>query len=495
MLGSKFGGVRTLIGKYLTLLTLCIGISASQAGQTNGLFAAGPLYHEFSMTLAPGTSTEVMGPIFYSRREEDRLQWSIPPLLSGVRDSGTDSAEFDFLYPLLTYDRFGEEYRWQLFQVLSLSGGQNLQDNSRDRFTIFPFYFQQRSKDTSLNYTAIIPIYGNLKNRLLRDEIHFVMMPLYVQTRKRDVVTDNYVYPFFHLRRGNNLSGWQFWPVVGSEHKGTTIRTNNYDEVVSIGGHEKFFAAWPIFLRNTEGIGTTNEVKQTALLPIYSLYRSPSRNSSTYAWPFFTYIDDREKGYQETGLPWPFVSFAWGEGKYTRRVWPLFSRSHNATLSSDFYLWPVYMNKRINAEQIYRERTRIFFFLYSDLVEINPVTAAKLHRTDLWPFFTKRHDLNGNERLQVLAILEPILPNNKSIERNYSHLWSLWRQEFNAKTGTSSKSLLWNLYREDKTETTKKGSLFFGLFQYESTPEGTSRRWFFLPAGKDKKASEATPKP
>ena len=44
---------------------------------------------------------------------------------------------------------------------------------------------------------------------LFRDEIFFVMFPIYSQTRKKDVVTDNYLYPFFHLRHGDGLHGWQ----------------------------------------------------------------------------------------------------------------------------------------------------------------------------------------------------------------------------------------------------------------------------------------------
>jgi hypothetical protein len=62
-------------------------------------------------------------------------------------------------------------------------------------------------------------------------------------------------------------------------------------------------------------------------------------------WPFFTWIDEREKKYREWQAPWPFVIFARGEGKTTSRVWPLFSRSHNDTLESDSYLWPLYRHK------------------------------------------------------------------------------------------------------------------------------------------------------
>ena len=140
-----------------------------------------------------------------------------------------------------------------------------------------------------------------------------------------------------------------------------------------------------------------------------------------------------------------------------------------------------------------RRRTRILFFLYSDLVEKNEATGTALQRTDLWPLFTAKRDHNGNERLQLIAPLEPLLPNNKSIERNYSPIWSVWRSEKNAKTGSSSQSFLWNLYRRDTTPETRKCSLLFGIFQYQSGSEGRRLRVFYMPVLKNRKPSTARP--
>ena len=167
-----------------------------------------------------------------------------------ARDPSLSLKEFDFLYPLLTYDRYGSQYRWQLGQVLSFAGGPTQTETNRDRFTLFPLYFQQRSTDPNENYTALVPFYGHLKHRLFRDEIFFVMFPLYSETRKRDVVTDNYLWPFFDLRHGDGLHGWQFWPLVGREHKDVTTRTNDLDDVETVPGHDDFFALWPLFFNN-----------------------------------------------------------------------------------------------------------------------------------------------------------------------------------------------------------------------------------------------------
>ena len=169
------------------------------------------------------------------------------------------------------------------------------------------------------------------------------------------------------------------------------------------------------------------------------------------------------------GGPWPFIVVARGEGKTTTRVWPLFSRAHSDTLESDFYLWPLYKFNRLHAESLDQQRTRILFYLsFANVTEKNIETGAQRHRMDLWPLFTYHRDFNGNNRLQILAPIEPVLPDNRGVERNWSPLWSLWRSESNPKSGAASQSLLWNLYRRDSAPASKKCSLLFGLFQYQS---------------------------
>lgn len=468
--------------KRLFALTAIAVASLSSASASD--ISVGPFYDEYSLTLGHGERTEAAGPFYIFEEKDTQQLWSFPPLFSYVRDPDLESAEFDILYPILSYDRYGREYRFHILQVFAFAGGQSQEENLRRRFTLFPFYFQQRSEIPEENYFALLPIYGHLENRLFRDEIDFVLLPLYVKSRKKDVTTWNYLYPVFHWRRGEELRGWQVWPLVGHEHKNPTSRTNSADVVEVVGGHDKFFALWPFFLNHKLGIGTDNPQRQISVLPLFTSLRSPKRDSLTAPWPLgLTLTDDREKKYKEVGLPWPFIVFAKGEGKQASRVWPLFSRVHAGGKESSFYLWPIYRHNRLYSPPLDRERTRILFFLYSDINLKNTETGVSSKRRDFWPLFTYSRDLDQNERLQVLSILEPILPNNKSIERNYSQLWSIWRAERNAKTGASSKSLLWNLYRRDETKEKSKTSGLMGLFQREKTADSVSWKIFHFPVG------------
>ena len=79
-------------------------------------------------------------------------------------------------------------------------------------------------------------------------------------------------------------------------------------------------------------------------------------------------------------------------------------------------------------------------------MEKNTATGAEKRRVDALPFFTYHSDFNGNSRLQILAPVEPAVPDNRGIERNWSPLWSIWISENNPKTGASGQSFLWNLY-------------------------------------------------
>ena len=211
----------------------------------------GPLFDSFSLTMAPGSAPKLLGPLFYSQTTQDQRTWAIPPLFSHTENPDPDirSEEFDFVYPVLTYSRFGKQYRWQFFQLLSFSGGHTQTETNRDRFTIFPVFFQQRSSDPAENYTAVFPIYGRmLRTACIGMKSSLWLFPLYSKTRKKDVVTDNYLYPFFHTAHGDGLRGWQFWPLVGHEHKEVTTRTNGLATPRPLPATISFFALWPIYL-------------------------------------------------------------------------------------------------------------------------------------------------------------------------------------------------------------------------------------------------------
>jgi hypothetical protein len=473
----------------LLFISATLGAPVSHAEDRR--LRAGPIAHEFPLTLLEGKRLEVLGPLFHHEQTELWEAWTLSPLLSYTRNLGVDSTGIDFLYPLINYDRVGKEYGLRILMLFSFAGGEDQKEQVQRRVTLFPIFFYQSSPDPEQRYLAVVPVAGRILNRLYRDEIRFYLFPLYGQSRIGTTVTDNYLYPFFHIRRGDHLFGWQFWPLIGVEERVPFTRTNRFGNEELVPGHKKNFVIWPIYLRQDLDLGTTNPVSHRVLFPFYALERSPARDSSSYLWPLVTYTEDRERQYRELGVPWPLIVFARGEGKTLNRVWPFFSRGRSRFVEGEFYMWPVYRRNRTYSPPLDRQRTRVLFFLYSHVRELNEQTGQANQRWDLWPLFIRREDREGNQRFQILAPIEPFLPHNSSVQRNWSPLWSVWRSEKNPQTGASSQSLLWNLYRREAIPEARRHSAMFGLFQYEVSPEGKRLRLFYIPLGR--RTGTATP--
>ena len=116
-------------------------------GETNNFGNSyGFIFDRFNLTLEQGYRTEAAGPFYYSQQTEDENSFAFPPFYSHVCNPSVQYTNYDFLYPLLTRMQYGQEWRWQLFQLISFAGGQEPTGADKTRHTIFPFYFYQRSK-------------------------------------------------------------------------------------------------------------------------------------------------------------------------------------------------------------------------------------------------------------------------------------------------------------------------------------------------------------
>ncbi|MBL9128421.1 MAG: hypothetical protein JNL97_12275 [Verrucomicrobiales bacterium] len=440
----------------------------------------GPLIQTMPLTLEPGGhGLEAVGPFYYEQETEEGRLWAIPPIVSTFTSHDRERGEHFVLPPVFSYRKYGDDWRWQLGQWINRSHVEGIDDNDAKRFNLFPFFFYQDAPDPKRDYWALFPLYGNLKGRMFRDEAEFVAFPLWLESRKGTMTTRNVAFPFVHFRDGPGLDGWQFWPLAGHEHQDPSTRTNVLDEVEVVGGHDKTFALWPMWFRNRTGLGTENTNRVDAVLPFYYGERSPQRDHTSVMWPFVSWTDDRGEKFRQWNAPWPLVGFAHGEGKTLKRVLPFFSVGHTKTLQAETYMWPLYRRRRLTTEAFERDRWQVGVFLYSDQTDRTVGTDKFSRRVEMWPFFHWTRDPEGRERLQALTVIEPF-GRGTGMRRNWSPLWSIWRSESHPATRASSQSLLWNLYRREATPERTKGSLLFGLVQYQKTSAGTRWRWFHV---------------
>jgi hypothetical protein len=468
----------------LLLVVFPKGMPASAAGAVN----IGPLWHDAETVWLPGVRSRGLGPLWSHESSSEGAWWAFSPLIVDSRDPSLERRHVDILYPLMTYDRFGSEYRWQLLQWLSLAGGENLDGDTKTRRNLFPFFFFQKSSNPTNDYFAVVPLYGRLNNRFFRDETRFILFPLYVETKDGGVRTRNFPLPFIHVRDGAGVSGWQLWPVLGHQSKELTWRTNVLDEAELVGGYDKWFFLWPFGFRETLGLGTTNAITNRAFLPLFSTQRSPARDNTTLLWPFFTFTEDRAKQFREWGAPWPFIGWANGEGRTARRVWPVWGFSRSRDQERNFILWPGYTHRRIETAELESERWRGLWFLYDQSMDRSKITGVERRRRDVWPLFTWKRDFEGRERLQLLAPIEPLLKNNQSIERAYSPLWTVYRSEHNPQRGVSSQSLLWNLWSREVSTNATQTSALFGIVRTRRDEEGLQWRFAWMPFKQSKEA-------
>ena len=151
--------------------------------------ALGPLAFAQPLVLEEGREAGFLGPLFHEKHGTENnqtyTQRSLRPIISTYRTDDNSTATTELLFPLLTYHRTGKEYRVQIGQLIGFSGGASQTGGDEKRATLFPFYFARESGDPERDYTALVPFYGTIKNRFLRDEINFFMLPLFLHSRQR----------------------------------------------------------------------------------------------------------------------------------------------------------------------------------------------------------------------------------------------------------------------------------------------------------------------
>ena len=463
---------------------LVVGVSALATELKDDGFApiaAGPLFDRFPLTLLPGTRTEAFGPFYYRVETPKATIVGVPPFFSIVDSPYHDARDVAILPPLLSYHRYGTQYTLMVTPLLNFFGGNYQNEVTRDRTLLFPFYFRQKSNNPDLRYVAVFPVYGTVKGIFQRTKARWIMAPIFVESWKRDVHTRNFLYPIFHLREGNGLKGWQFWPFAGAETKSLTQRTNDFGEVIPVPGHEKLFIMWPFYFREELGLGTSNRASFRGYWPAYTALKSEARNTYSAFFSLYSYTDDRVQKYRQWGFPWPIWVKARGEGKHITRIIPFYNYGSNNLIVSRSYMWPAYIKRTLDTGPALVTRTRVMLYLWSEVKEEVKATGEIRRRQNSWPLFTRQEDAEGSYRLQVFAPLEPMLPAGEVVERVFSPLWSVWRSQYNATNHAASESFLWNLYRHDRTPDLTRWSLLWGLFQGRQTKDQETLRVFFIP--------------
>jgi hypothetical protein len=385
---------------------------------------------------------------------------AVRPFYSSSVDPEGERWRRDYLWPLYTRKGFQDE-KYARFLFFAYANDFS-EDDDRHRTWVLPFYFQGTDA-AGEKYFAIFPIGGTIHEFAGRDEIWFVLFPLFGKSHVNDVRTTTVLWPIYSSTHGEKVDRFRIWPLYG--------RSDLHGEF------RKKFILWPIY----NSVKYTNERNPGGgyiLFPLYGKVKTELADNYWLIPPFFRYTTSENQWIVHA--PWPFIQLADGT-MYKRIFWPLYGKKQLGTLTRQFFLWPlIWNNKTEYAAHIQHRRFALPFFYYSTDVATH---ATREHAVGedftkywkLWPLMSwERKEGRSRSRFRTLELWP--LRNTPGIERNWAPYWTLYRR-MNVE-GEIGHHLLWGLYRQTRSTNQLEWSLLKGLAGYKKTEN--SRRYRFL---------------
>lgn len=422
-----------------------------------------PLFDYRSDLAVDYESLNVFGPIVKRERKGSELDQALRPLFYLSTDEEREAAQLDILFPVFTYKHDKEITKYRFLFLLNYHSNRSGSYDYND-FSLFPFLYYRNKVNEPLEH-SIFPVTGHFYNKFGRDEIDYTLFPLYSHTKRKGTYVDNYLWPFFARISGSSPdeSGLKVWPLFGFSEKP--------------GVYRKSMALWPFWMSEDLQQNSDNPISIRYSFPFYLSSESPAASQRTMLWPFFSYRDDRQKGYREWNFPWPLFAYAEGEYRHGYKALPLASDMTIAQKRTQNYLWPILRFEDQQFGTLAQHRTRILFLLYTDLYEKEKdADKYRRRRTLMWPLFGYRQE-KGVSHFYSLALLEPLFQQSDGLTRNWSPLWRVYQHKWDSK-GNSVTSVLWNLFWHERSAKGVAWELF-PVFSYRHQTD-SAREWSVL---------------
>jgi hypothetical protein len=406
-----------------------------------------------------------LGPLFASFRAVDGSveQRAFRPFYHWRREVPLDREEVESLYPIVQYTRHEQDTQLQIFYAFDVRREGSIPEAREERLDLFPFYMSGR-RETGETYHAVFPFGGKVYDRLGREELEFVLFPVYVRSVWRGAERRFFLWPLFEDIRGEGHTGFRLGPLYGEETREGVL--------------ESRFLFWPFIMSERRDLDTDNPQESRVAFPLVMAIRSPARDTTTVFWPLLTYKVDRERKFEEWQFPFPLFIIARGEGRHVNRFLPFFTEERyilrglplvkEMKVRNFAVLYPLYIRTEDETPASLVVRDRILWWLYSDARETGKEGDAR--RVDMWPFFRYVRNKEGWVTSQALALLEAFMPGNEVFERNWSPLWALYTYRRNPQ-GDEAHSVLWNLVRVETTREGRTVEVLGPLFAYREQGE------------------------
>jgi hypothetical protein len=430
---------------------------------------------------APGgraSEVDVFGPILESSVDAEMETFALRPLFVSTARPREGTEDTKFVWPFGRSLTTPMESFVRVFPIYSDRTWLTAEGWQHDWF-VLPI-LAGGTTPTRGSYFSFFPFAGNLKGQLGRDEINFILFPIYSDTRVGETKSVNVLWPIVSVSKGPGMHAVSVLPFYGYREKEGT--------------HDRHYVLWPFVQWGHEKQDTDDPTSWTFVWPFYGVESSPTSESHTVLWPFFSWSSNQRTGYSAYDAPWPILKREKGKDIDRFRVWPLFGWNNSSELESTFVLWPFVWNRHEHTSWTTSHQFYVLPFVYSvDRQQAGDPNTSNYFK--LWPLFYRDRSANGALDFQFLTLVPFRL---EGFEDVYGFLWSLyhrttrpdgsgreetWLRSFVHRWGPDFDEyrvpLLWS-YRQDAAGHVNH-SFLFGLVQYESDADGAGLRFFYLP--------------
>jgi hypothetical protein len=405
---------------------------------------------------------KLLGPIYERAVSTHGAQLrAVRPFYSSYTDPATERHEKDMVWPIAAAKRFRHEFSWRVLLTWYLDYDRT-DSKSRYRFWSLPIYFQGRDRNQGF-YMAIFPLGGRVCDILGRDEIRFVLFPLYAKSRINDVQTKDILWPIYSRTEGEGIHRFRVFPFYGrNQHR------ENF---------EKRFIMWPFWTwahyKYPRASGTAY-----VLWPLWGHFDLEDQKAWLFVPPLVRFSCGQRMNYNY--CPWPLIQ--WSSGEIEKfYLWPLWGKKNMQGVRSAFFLWPIFRTEQRDRGETYSQRFLAMPFIYSEIRKqrshdptVRPTVVARYHK--IWPLLSYIQE-DDHTRFRLLELWP--LKNTGPVEREYAPIWTLFSHTVSG--DSCDDELLWGLYRNRKRGSEYRSVSLFPVVSWtRDDRERESREWLIL---------------
>ncbi len=401
-------------------------------------------YASWSEGGSPASRWEAAGPLLEFADSGTDQRFAFRPFFSREKDARGRSV-VDVLWPIASFRSWQGGADWRILTVMG-HDHQAADSVGAYRLWALPVFFLGRNR-AGEDYGAVFPLGGRIDDWFGRDQVSFVLFPLYARSRLNDLQTVHVLWPLISRTSGKGVEQGRVFPLYGYSRRANAM--------------EHSFILWPIWTR-VQDRRPGRSGSGFMLFPIFGHARMEDHETWMWIPPLFRHT--RGKHGTSGACPWPLVQWETGE-RDKLYVWPLYGRRSSGGDTVSFWAWPFVWKGKTENEGVLRDRFRVFPLYSQESRRVKEDGGPRVSEryVSVWPLVSyDRRESNTMVRMLDLWPFRDTAP----IERNLSPWWTLFSR-YRTDRGTGGK-FLWGLARWSSTQDGKRYRSLFPLVSTKS---------------------------